>query len=167
VKVEVVNPPESTGAGVVGSTEKVKVGAWMTWLTVFDVLPALFASPEYTAVIESVPTGRAFVMMAADDCVPFSAVRVTGLPKITPPFSNDTVPVGTCVPVVVTLAVKVTCTPSPAGFKLEVSAVVVASPLITWISTDDVLPALLESPPYTAVIESEPAGSEEVVSVAT
>ena len=115
VKVEVVNPPESTAAGALGSVEKIKVGGLMTWLTVFDVLPPLLESPEYTAVIESVPTGRVLVVMAAVACVPFSAVRVTGLPKITPPFSNDTVPVGTCVPVVVTLAVKVTDTPSPAS----------------------------------------------------
>ena len=44
LKVEVVNPPESTGTGVVG-VDKLKVGATTTWLRTADVLPALVVSP--------------------------------------------------------------------------------------------------------------------------
>jgi hypothetical protein len=44
------------------------------------------------------------------------------------PSLKLSVPVGGSVPAVVTVAVKVTATPSIAGFKLELSVVVVAEP---------------------------------------
>jgi len=37
----------------------------MTWLRTPDVLAALFESPPYSAVIESVPTGRVEVVRVA------------------------------------------------------------------------------------------------------
>jgi predicted small secreted protein len=65
-----------------------------------------------------------------------------------------------------TLAVKVTDCPTFDGFSDEVKAVVVVALLTTWLTAFDVLPGKFESPPYTALIASVPAGSVEVLKLA-
>jgi hypothetical protein len=60
---------------------------------------------------------------------------------------NATVPVGVVEPLAVTVAVKVTEEPTAAGFALDASAVVVPACSTVWVSTAEVLPALLASPP--------------------
>jgi hypothetical protein len=66
----------------------------------------------------------------------------------------------------VTFAVKVTDCPKFDGFCEEVKVVVVVALLTTWLTVFDVLPVKFESPPYTALIVSVPAGSAEVVKLA-
>jgi hypothetical protein len=62
---------------------------------------------------------------------------------------NETIPVGVFDPLVVTAAVKVTNEPDVDGFKLEAKEVEVeaGTGFTVSVSTVDVLPALLASPP--------------------
>src|SRR5437899_12473349 len=55
--------------------------------------------------------------------------------------------------VMLTVAVKVTDWPNLLGLTEEVSAVVVSALLTTWLSTLELEPQMLLSPPYWAVIE--------------
>jgi hypothetical protein len=79
-----------------------------------------------------------------------------------------TVPVG--VPVAggtaLTVAVKVTGTPTAAGFADEFSAAV-ASPRTTWLTASDVPLAKLPSPPYQTMIVWVPCESALVEKAAT
>ncbi|MDF3294441.1 hypothetical protein P3G67_35725, partial [Streptomyces sp. RB6PN23] len=67
----------------------------------------------------------------------------------------------------VTVAVSAFACPNTDGSGDELNAVDVADRLTVWVSTGDVEPLKLESPPYTAVTECDPTDSEDVVSVAT
>jgi hypothetical protein len=79
-----------------------------------------------------------------------------------------TVPVGTPLPgFCVTVAVKVTLAPTAGFNELAIIAVDVCATLTVTVTAFEVLPALLLSPPYTAVIECCPTASVEVVNVAT
>src|ERR1035438_5316126 len=66
----------------------------------------------------------------------------------------------------VTLAVNVTDCPTIDGFWEEAKAVVVVALLITWLTAFDLLPANVESPPYTAVTAFFPTGRADVVKLA-
>ena len=74
-----------------------------------------------------------------------------------------TVPLGVPAAPVVTVAVKVTASPTFEGLSDEVTAVVVAFLFTSWLNTAEVLAAKLASPPYTAVIACVPAVRAEVV----
>ena len=82
------------------------------------------------------------------------------------PSLNVTDPVG--VPVVddFTVAVKVTGFPCFEGFSEEVTVSDVAALFTICISTAEVLPVKLASPPYTTVIECDPTASVDVLNVA-
>jgi hypothetical protein len=62
-------------------------------------------------------------------CKPATVARLL-LPNVAVPSLNVTVPVGACVPLVVTVAVNVTDAPCVAGFRLETSVVVVVTAVI-------------------------------------
>jgi hypothetical protein len=126
-----------------------------TCVTTVDVLVAKFESPEYFAVIECDPTASVDV---ANVATPELSVPV---PSVVAPSRNVTVPVGVP-PVPVTVAVNVTDWPAVEGLTEEVSVVVLAFVFTTWVTTEDVLAAKLESPPYCAVIEWEPRASVDV-----
>ena len=104
----------------------------------------LFASPPYMAVIECCPTAKFGVVNVVAPVT--SNVPV---PNWVEPSLNVIVPVGTLSPFVVTVTVNVTEDPDIAGFALDVNAVVVLAwtALTVWISTAEVLDALLASPP--------------------
>jgi hypothetical protein len=81
---------------------------------------------------------------------------------------NVTVPVGVPGEVEVTVAVSVTDCPVVEGFADDVTAVVVAAgppPETTRITTEDLAGEKKLSPMYAAVMECEPATSEEVAKV--
>ena len=132
-------------------------------VTAADVLPALLLSPLYTAVTEFDPSGRVDVVSVATPD-PFSVP----VPSIFAPSMNVTDPVGTPLPgFCVTVAVKVTLAPTFTLAALAISAVALCARVTVTVTAGDVLPALLLSPPYTAVIECCPIVSVEVVYVAT
>ncbi len=77
-----------------------------TWLTAVDVLPARFASPPYTALIELVPTAKVESVKFAE---PPLNVPV---PSTVVPFIKETVcPFGGAPELEVTFAVKITDCP--------------------------------------------------------
>jgi hypothetical protein len=117
-----------------------EVTAATTWLNVFDVLPAKFESPLYTAVIESVPTGKAVVTKTAE-----SPLRDTP-PRLVLPLLNVTEPVATPPYCPDTAAVMVADCPKLEGFADEVKVVVELALLTVWLTAVDVLPAKSESP---------------------
>jgi hypothetical protein len=82
------------------------------------------------------------------------------------PSSKVTVPVTVPTNWGFTLAVKVTDCPTLDGFKDEAKVVLVVALLTTWFTGFDVLPANIESPPYTAAIALVPTGRVEVVKLA-
>jgi hypothetical protein len=59
------------------------------------------------------------------------------------------------------VAVKLTVWFVPAGFWEDASAVVVLAAVTVWLSGVDVLPLNVAEPWYAAVIECEPAASDE------
>ena len=61
-----------------------------------------------------------------------------------------------------TVAVKVTEVPAIDGFKVEATVFVVVARFTVSMSTGEELPALLLSPPYTALIECCPAAKLDV-----
>src|ERR1700688_1824138 len=79
---------------------------------------------------------------------------------------NFTVPVGVPVVLDATVAVNVTVWPNFDGFSEETTLVVVPAWSTTCFNTVEVLPAKVESPPYTAVIECVPTVRVEVPNVA-
>ena len=105
------------------------------------------------------------------DCVPAARVVVVNVatplafkvpvPKVAVPSRNVTVPVGTLLPDFgVMVAVKVTLCPLLMEVAEELSTVVVAitADVMVTVMGCEVEPASLESPPYDAVIESDPTG---------
>lgn len=72
------------------------------------------------------------------------------MPRIVFPMAKVTGPVGFTVGDVM-VAVKVTASPEVDGLGEEVSVAELVASVTTSFSTGDVLPALLASPPYTAV----------------
>ena len=132
-------------------------------VTAADVLPELFVSPPYTAVIECGPIASAAVANVATPA-PFSVP----VPSTLAPSMNVTDPVGTPLPgFCVTVAVKVTLVPTFKLVALAIRAVAVCARLTVTVTAADVLPELFVSPPYTAVIECDPIASVAVVKVAT
>lgn len=111
--------------------------------------------------MESVPEG-VFVVVNVPTPELFSATE----PMFVAPLLNVMLPFG--VPKAeVTEAEYVTDWPYIEGLSDVVTAeVVVASLLTTCVSTGDVLPAKVESPPYTAVIEYVPPDNVELEYVA-
>ena len=95
----------------------VGVARFTTCDTGLDVTGALFVSPLYTAVIESVPTVSAEVEQVA-----VFPPKVTALHIGLAPLLNVTVPVGLSPPLIV--AVNVTEPPTTLGFKLDVNPTV-------------------------------------------
>ncbi len=77
-------------------------------VTAVEVLDVKVESPEYTAVIESLPTGSAVVSRVATPSVQCPSARARSLP-----LKNSTVPVGVPVAGLIgaTVAVKVTVWP--------------------------------------------------------
>jgi hypothetical protein len=71
----------------------VVLAAFTVWLSADDVDPPLFAVPAYTAVMESLPTGRVEVVSVALLLRPLPGVSVA-LPIDVAPFMNVTEPVG-------------------------------------------------------------------------
>jgi hypothetical protein len=126
-----------------------------------DVEPLNAASPPYSAVIECAPAGKDDVVKVACP-LPLSAP----VPSAVAPFRNVTVPVGVPDAAVVTVAVKVAAWPTFVGFGEDVSVVLVAALTTVCDNGADVEPLNVASPPYSAVIECAPAGSDDVVSVA-
>src|SRR5574340_523139 len=88
------------------------------------------------------------------------------VPRTAAPSLKVTVPVGVPAPgPALTVAVNVTGCPKSAGFSDDATAVVDGPAVIVCVSTLEVLPPILPSPPYTAVIECGPDAREEVLSV--
>ncbi len=112
------------------------------------------------AVIVSVPAGNVDVEREA---LPPANVTV---PSVVEPYANVTVPAGVT-PFAATVAVKVTAAPGMEGFNDEASAVLVGPGLTTCAKAVETLSAENESPSYSAVIESVPAGKPEVEKAAT
>jgi hypothetical protein len=111
---------------------------WRTvWTSVGDVLPESLASPPYTAVMLWLPTDRLGVMSTA-----FPAFRAL-VPRLVVPSKKVTVPVANDG---VTVAVKVTASPTTEGLREEASVVLVLAWLTIWLRGGDVLPESLASP---------------------
>src|SRR5207247_1692103 len=98
-------------------------------------------------IVEWVPTDKSGTAKVA---TPPATVPV---PSVAAPSLKVTVPLFGATPgaVFVTVAVKTTW-PKTDGLALLPNAVVVLDELTVWFSADDVLPATLVSPPYTAVM---------------
>src|SRR5688572_24005318 len=103
------------------------------------MLPALLASPEYTAVIEWLPATSVFVVHCA---CPLASATAPHVPIVVAPSLKLTVPVGFAP---VTVVVSVTFWPAVTGLADGVTAVVDAA-LTVW-PTADILPLKLASPP--------------------
>jgi hypothetical protein len=86
------------------------------------------------------------------------------VPSVTPPDLNVTVPVG--LPLVVTVAVNSTASPTIEGFRLETTVVVLEYLLTTSFSAGDVLAVLFTSPTYLAVMERFPDVLKETLMLA-
>jgi hypothetical protein len=113
-------------------------------------------SPPYAAVIECVPCVNAEVEKVA-------APELIALVPITaPPSRNWTLPVAVDG---VTATLRVTVCPTVDGFALDVSVSEDVA-LITSATAAEVDPTVVESPPYTAVIECVPCVNAEVEKVA-
>jgi hypothetical protein len=120
--------------------EKLSPALVMVWLRAVDVLVVLEASPEYTPVMVCEPAARAEVVKAACPAAFSATVESTVAPS-----RKSTVPVG--VPAgLLTVAVKVTACPAPAGFSEEAMDVVEAALLMVCVTAVDVLPAKVASP---------------------
>lgn len=93
--------------------------------------------------MELAPIGNVEVVKEA--CPPLESVTVA---RVAAPFLKVTEPVGIPIPGAVanTVALKVTLPPKYEGFKLDVSVVVVAALLTTWLTTADVDPDILLLP---------------------
>src|SRR5271155_963365 len=116
-----------------GFSEETKSGfaaSFTTCFTAFDVLPAKFESPAYTAVTTFVPTGSVEVVKLAEPPLNNPA------PRTVLPFMNETVsPSGGVPSLDVTAAVKVMACPCVDGFEEDVSVVVVTI-LISILATN-------------------------------
>jgi len=131
-----------------GSTDDpklVQVVGLTTCDNVVEVEVALFASPEYTAVIECVPT-----LSDSYEQVALTLLSVTAEHSVELPSLNVTVPVGDWP---VTTAVNVTIWSNAEGFADEITLVVVPAALTTCDNIVEVEPAPFASAEYTAVVE--------------
>jgi len=124
-----------------------------------DVLPVKLASPTYVAVIVCDPTGSAEVVYVA---LPPLSVNVT----VVVSTLTVTFPVGTPVVADFTVAVKVTELPCFDGLAEELTVVDVAAFATVWVKAVELLPVKFVAPPYTAVIECDPAPKLDVTNVA-
>ena len=104
------------------------------------MLAAKLALPLNAAVIECEPGARLDVLSCAEPLL-----RVT-VPKAVEPSRNVTVPVAELPAPTCTVAVNLTLCPAGAGFKLEVSPVVVAAWLTVSFNAVEALPATFASP---------------------
>ncbi len=104
-----------------------------------SLLAMKFVSPGYDAVIVWLPTLRVEVVNVATPLVK------APVPRVVLPSTKVTVPVGTPAPgeTAATVAVKVTDCPNGAGFKDEISMVVVLAALT--VSVKGLLLLLLEA----------------------
>ena len=95
------------------------------------------------AVMECDPTERVDLVMIA------WLLRSVPVPSEIVPSLNVTVPLGVPEVAGLTVAVNVTVCPDTEGFADETSVVDVAAalPLMVWVSTGEVLPVKLASPP--------------------
>jgi hypothetical protein len=110
--------------------KKLTAGATTIWSRAGEVLALRLTSPEYSAVIEWVPTERlAVVREARPDA--FSVA----VPRLVAPSRNVTVPVGTppAGVEVVTVAVNVTPWATFEGFAEDARAVLVGALLTTML----------------------------------
>src|SRR5258705_3849723 len=126
-----------------------------TWVSV-AVAELLLASPLYVAVMGSLPAGSEDVVVAA---TPPVSVDV---PNVVAPLVNVTVPVTP----LGSVAVNVTDWPGVEGFTEETRVTTGVILATTWVSVA-VAELLFASPLYVAMIGSVPAGSVDVVTVAT
>ena len=126
-------------------------------VTELEVLELELLSPEYDAVIMSVPTGSEDVIM--DDLPPDS---VTGEPRLVPLTRNWTVPVA-----VVGDTVPVKFTDWPEVIVVAFAVKVIVDEVCTWltvtVTTPLVLGELFVSPKYFASMLCEPTDSEDVI----
>ena len=112
-------------------------------------------------MLSGLPAGNFDVVSVA---TPFTSLAE---PSPVVPFWKTTVPVGTGPEAEVTVAVKVTASPTADGFRLDVKVVVVAVFKTVWATTAE-LPAVVALPVYVAVMFCEaPACKVDVVKLAT
>lgn len=133
-------------------------------VTAGATLDVKLLSPEYTAMIELVATGRSLVARVATPLVSVS------VPSEVVPLKNWTVPVGVSVLVPIAATVAVNVTDSPKTEELGEAVIVVVEVGVdatVMVTAGDVFDAKLVSPEYVAVIELAPVGSAEVARVAT
>ena len=112
-------------------------------------------------MIDCVPTGKELVFMVAT-----ALAFKLPVPSAVAPSRNVTVPVGTLPPDCgETVAVKVTLCPVSMAVA-ELARTVLVTEVMMTVRGCDVEPASSESPPYEAVIESDPAGRVVLVKLA-
>jgi hypothetical protein len=149
-----VNVTEAPYAAEFGDTEAEVVVESREMVSVAALLvePESLVSPAYTAVIESEPTAKPLAVVAAkvSDAEPLESVAV---PSEVLPFLNVTEPVAVAG---LTVAVNVTEAPRVTELGDTEAEVVVESREMVSVAALLVEPESLLSPPYTAVIESEP-----------
>jgi hypothetical protein len=110
-----------------------------------DVLPAKFPAAPYAAVTECVPVAGALVVRAA--CPVASSPPV---PTVAPSTANVTTPAGVPAPLV-TVAVKVTLSPTVTGLADGVRDVDVVAGATVCATPDEALAANAAVPAYCAV----------------
>ena len=143
VAVKVTEAPTAAGFELEASAVVSGDGAAvMVCVNTVEVLAALLLSPPYAAVIECAPAARLDVENLAID-----PLRVP-VPRVVVPSRKVADPVGAMEPLPVTVAVKVTETPTAAGFELEASVIVSGdgAAVMVCVNTVEVLAALLLSP---------------------
>ena len=150
-----VNCPGSAVGGSSTEPENEKSCSLTTCVSTEDLLPALFWSPAYTAVMEWLPADKPDVVkvVVAESGTPLHRQPRNPDPIVVLPSLKFTVPVGVKVPVAVTVAVKVTESPKLEGFSLDVTAVVVDGS-VTEAQLASRFPTLIEPRPVTS---SKPA----------
>src|ERR1700746_1025765 len=146
VAVKVMFCPADAGFKLDASV--VVVGIWfIVSVTAAEGLPLKFAVLPYTAVRLCAPGASVGVVSCAE------LLASVPVPKLAEPSRKVTVPVTEIPEPACRTAVSVTACPNVAGFKLDVSVVVVASGFTVSVSTADVLPKKVPSPEDSAVIE--------------
>jgi ribosomal protein S5 len=126
--------------------------ALITSVIAGEVDPALLESPAYVAVIECVPCVNAVVEKIAEpELIVLVPITTVSSRYCTLPVAVDGV----------MATEKVTVCPTVDGFALAVSVSEEVA-LITWAIAGDVDPTVVESPPYTAVMECVPCVKADV-----
>ena len=156
--VNVTSSPNTDGLPLVVSAVAVAnlSTTWSSW----SELVAKLGEPPYVARIVWVPAASVDVVKEA---VPLASTGTAGWSL--PSTEKVTEPEVCGLPPEVTVAVKVTESPTNDGFLLDVSAVAVAALFTTWVSVPELV-ASSAVPPYVAVIGCDPTVRLEVVSVA-